>query len=365
MPCKPFTRYHPFMVRDPTLSAPAVSVHDVARAAGVSQSAVSRAFTPGSSLSPDKRDRIIAIAAQMGYRPNPLARSLLRGKSNIIGVGVGDLANPFFVQTLQLLSQALESANLRLMLFPAHRSENGGSQGAEPSLQEVLHYRIDALVLLSVSLSSKLAEECRRAQVPIILYNRTTGQHDASCVVGDNTMGARTIAAHLLGGGHQRLAFLAGTPESSTNAQREAGFNAYLAEQGHPAPIREEGHFSFDASLAATRRLLVRPDRPDAIFCANDTMALAALTVARHEFGLDVGREISIAGYDDVPMASWPSFGLTSYSQPATRMVDETVRLIHALRTRAESHEEVQCPGTLMVRGSTRPVKFKGPTMEG
>jgi hypothetical protein len=78
----------------------------------------------------------------------------------------------------------------------------------------VLHYRIDALVLLSVSLSSKLAEECRRAQVPIILYNRTTGQHDASCVVGDNTTGARSIAAHLLGGGHERLAFLAGTPKA-------------------------------------------------------------------------------------------------------------------------------------------------------
>ncbi|WP_343612733.1 LacI family DNA-binding transcriptional regulator [Novosphingobium sp.] len=339
------------MTRDPTPAA--VSVHDVARAAGVSQSAVSRAFTPGSSLSPDKRDRIIAIAAQMGYRPNPLARSLLRGKSNIIGVGVGDLANPFFVQTLQLLSQALETANLRLMLFPAH-----GSQGAEPSIQEVLHYRIDALVLLSVSLSSKLAEECRRAQVPIILYNRTTGQHDASCVVGDNTTGARSIAAHLLGGGHERLAFLAGTPESSTNAEREAGFNAYLAERGHPAPIREEGHFSFEAAMAATRRLLVRPDRPDALFCANDTMALAALTVARHEFGLDVGREISIAGYDDVPIAAWPGYALTSYSQPARQMVDETVRLIHALRADAESHEEVQCPGTLMVRSSTRPAKI-------
>jgi len=338
--------------------SPSVTVHDVARAAGVSQSAVSRAFTPGSSLSADKRERIIATANALGYRPNPLARSLIRGTSNIIGVGVGDLANPFFVQTLQLLSEALDGANLRLMLFPAH---GGGGGGAEPSIQEVLHYRIDALVLLSVSLSSKLAEECARAQVPIILYNRTIShgpgdRPQASSVVGDNTIGARTIAAHLLGGGHQRLAFIAGSPESSTNAQREAGFTAYLAQHGRPAPLREEGHFSFEATLAATRRLLVRPDRPDAIFCANDTMALAAITVARHEFGLDVGRDISIAGYDDVPMAAWAPFALTSYSQPARRMVEETVRLIHALRAAPDAHREVTCPGTLVVRGSTRPV---------
>lgn len=333
--------------QSPVDDAGSVTVHDVAREAGVSQSAVSRAFTPGSSLAADKRERILAAAAKLGYRPNPLARSLIRGRSGIVGVGVGNLANPFFVTTLQLLSDRLDQNGLRLMLFPA--------QG-EPSIQEVLHYRIDALVLLSVSLSSLLAGECRRAGVPIILYNRTTDQHDASCVVGDNTHGARAVAAHLLGGGHRRLAFLSGSPDASTNIEREAGFAGYLAEQGLPPPLREYGHFAFDAAMAATRRLLLRPDRPDAIFCANDTMALAAITVARHEFGIDVGRDLSIVGYDDVPMAAWPSFALTTYSQPAAQMVDETVRLIHALRESPRNHEAVVCAGKLVVRGSSRPV---------
>ncbi|GHC89191.1 LacI family DNA-binding transcriptional regulator [Novosphingobium pokkalii] len=333
--------------RSPVDDAASVTVHDVAREAGVSQSAVSRAFTPGSSLVADKRERILAAAAKLGYRPNPLARSLIRGRSGIVGVGVANLANPFFVATLQLLSDRLDQNGLRLMLFPA--------QG-EPSIQDVLHYRIDALVLLSVSLSSLLAGECRRAGVPIILYNRTTDQDDASCVVGDNAHGARAVAAHLLGGGHRRLAFLSGSPDASTNIEREAGFTAYLAEQGLPPPLRECGHFAFDAAMAATRRLLLRPDRPDAIFCANDTMALAAITVARHEFGIDVGRDLSIVGYDDVPMAAWPSFALTTYSQPAAQMVDETVRLIHALRESPSNHEAVVCPGKLVVRGSSRPV---------
>ncbi|MEE4451601.1 LacI family DNA-binding transcriptional regulator [Novosphingobium resinovorum] len=326
---------------------------DVAREAGVSQSAVSRAFTPGASIAADKRERIIAAAEKLGYRPNPLARSLMRGRSNIVGVGVGDLANPFFVQTLQLLADALDRAGLRLMLFPAHA---GSGSGPEPSIHEILHYRIDALVLLSVSPTSDLTEQCRRAQVPVIHFNRTTPAHDASSVVGDNESGARAIAAHLLAGDHRRLAFLAGTPDSSTNAEREAGFAQYLAEQGAPPALQECGEYAFEPSMAATRRLLLRKDRPDAIFCANDTMALAAITVARHEFGLDVGREISIAGYDDVPMAGWPGFALTSYSQPALRMVEETLRLILALRAEPGRHEQVICPGALIVRGSTRPV---------
>jgi DNA-binding LacI/PurR family transcriptional regulator len=174
-------------------------------------------------------------------------------------VGVGDLANPFFVQTLQLLSQALETANLRLMLFPAH-----GSQGAEPSIQEVLHYRIDALVLLSVSLSSKLAEECRRAQVPIILYNRTTGQHDASCVVGDNTTGARSIAAHLLGGGHERLAFLAGTPKappmpSARRASTPIWPNAATLPHPRGGPFLLRGRDGRDPPPAGAPRPARRP----------------------------------------------------------------------------------------------------------
>lgn len=328
-----------------------VTAHDVAREAGVSQSAVSRAFTPGARIAADTREHIIATAERLGYRPNLLARSLIHGRSNIVGVGVGDLGNPFFVQTLQLLSHSLDAAGLRLLMFPAE----GGRQ-PEPSIREILHYRLDALILLSVGLSSTLAEECRKAQVPVILYNRTTRDPNSSSVISDNGVGARTIAAHLLAGEHRRIAFLAGTEGSSTNAQREDAFFAYMAQQGAPVPLRENGQYRMEAATAATRRLLTRADRPDAIFCANDTMAIAAINVARHEFGLDVGRELSIIGYDDVPMAAWPAFSLTSYSQPAQAMVEETVRLIQELRTDPAGHENVVLEGLLVVRGSSRAI---------
>ncbi|CDO35158.1 conserved hypothetical protein [Novosphingobium sp. KN65.2] len=149
----------------------------------------------------------------------------MRGRSNIVGVGVGNVGNPFFVQTLQLLAEELDATGLRLMLFPAR------GERSEPSIREILHYRIDALVLLSVSPSSDLTEQCRRAQVPVIHYNRTTDLHDASSVVGDNEIGAHAMAAHLLAGRHERFAFIAGTPNSSTNREREREFCGYLAKK--------------------------------------------------------------------------------------------------------------------------------------
>ncbi|MBC2665359.1 LacI family DNA-binding transcriptional regulator [Novosphingobium flavum] len=330
-----------------------VTVNDVARLAGVSQAAVSRAFTPGASISAEKKERIILAAAELGYHPNQLARSLIRGKSNIVGVGVGDLNNPFFNQTLQLLSTELDQIGLKLLLFPAH-----AVTAEEPSISEILNYRLDALVLLSVSLTSRLAEECGKAQVPIVLYNRTTLRDDASSVTGDNALGARTMAAHLLAGGHERLAYIAGAEGASTNIERESAFFAAIRAAGLTEPRLERGNFDMAETAAATRRLLASKERPDAIFCANDLMAIAAINVARHEFGLEVGREISIAGYDDVPMSSWPAFSLTTYAQATPDMVRNTVRIVCALRGDATHHERVVVQGAMRVRGSTRPVRL-------
>lgn len=326
-----------------------ITAHDVAKEAGVSQSAVSRAFTPGASIASPTRAKVMAAAERLGYHPNLLARSLINGRSNIVGIGVGDLSNPFFVQALELLSHALNAAGMRPLLFPANKGDR-----AEPSLNEILHYHLDALVLLSVNLSSTLAYECEKAHVPIVLLNRTTKDYSASSVTGDNVLGARTIAAHLLAGEHKRIAFIAGSDNSSTNLDREMAFTGYLAENGVALASREQGHFAFDAAMDAARRLLTATPRPDAIFCANDLMAIAAINVARHEFGLNVGQDISIVGYDNVDMASWPAFSLTTYSQPIAQMVNAALCTIGALRENPIQHEHHVLPGSLIVRGSTR-----------
>ena len=325
------------------------TAHDVAREAGVSQSAVSRAFTHGASIAPGTRTKILEAAERLGYQPNLIARSLISGRSNLVGVGVGNLRNPFFAEALELFSHALERAGYRLLLFPI-----GNTTTLDAEIHEVLHYRLDALILLSTTLSSTLATQCRRAQVPVILFNRLAEDPDISSVVGNNIIGARTIAAFLHAGGHNRVAIMGGIADSSTSKEREAGFLDYFRENGLPEPIRECGDFQHDPATAAMRRLLARSDRPDAVFCCNDHMAIAALNVARFEFGLEPGRDISIVGFDDVPMAAWPAFSLTTFAQPATIMVNRTIDIIRELRDQPELTTHAVVDGNLVIRSSAR-----------
>lgn len=321
---------------------------DVARLAGVSKSAVSRSFTPGASVAPATRKRVLEAAEAIGYQPNLIARTLISGRSNIVGVGIGNLQNPFFAVTLEALSIELAAAGLRLLLFHA------GPDEMEASVQEVLQYRLDALILLSTSLSSPLSQQCSRASIPVVLYNRIAQDPAVSSVTGNNKEGARSVAAFLVAGQHDRIAFMAGMEESSTSRHREEGFNSFFAEHGLPAPIRDCGRFDQAEAAAAARRLLSRRDRPDAIFCANDAMALVTIDIAQAEFGLDVGRELSIVGYDDVPMAAWPGFSLTTYAQPLEQMVSETVSIIRGFGESNSAPVQRVLEGNLIVRASAR-----------
>ena len=326
-----------------------VTAHDVARLAGVSQSAVSRTFTKGASVSPDTRRKVEEAAASLGYRPNLLARSLITRRSSLIGVAIAGMANPFYARVLESLSAAFEQLGYRILLFSMANNED-----SDPVLEEILRYQIDGLVLVSASLSSRFAEECRTIGLPVVLFNRTNDSTSVSSVTSDNLTGSRTIARFLLAGGHQRLAFVAGKQSSSTNRDREAGFTGYLQEQGRPLPLREVGDYTFDGALAATRRLLDLDLPPDAIFCANDLMALAAIN-ACHERGMQPGRDVSIVGFDDLPQGQWPIFGLTTFEQPLAEMIGRAVNIICAqLADPGISAIQEVLPGKMIVRRTAR-----------
>jgi DNA-binding LacI/PurR family transcriptional regulator len=326
------------------------TAHDVARVAGLSQSAVSRAFTPGASISEDARAKILEAAQSIGYRPNMIARSLITERSGTIGVAIGYMDNQFYPAILECLSSEFARAGYRLLLFT-----QGPRDDSDPILDEVLRHRVDAVILASVRLTSNFAEECSKAQVPVVLLNRRTETQTASSVTGENRVGGHAVAAFLAGGGHQRFAYMAGLDDSSTSREREEGFNQGLAACGKTAPVRVVGHYDFDAARAGTKRLLSRKKPPDAIFCANDHMAFAVMETARSEFGLSVGQDISVVGFDDVPLASWPSFMLTTYSQPIQPMVRRVVEIAlhHVEHGGGEPIRDV-VKGALIVRSSAR-----------
>jgi DNA-binding LacI/PurR family transcriptional regulator len=327
-----------------------VTANDVARQAGTSQSAVSRVFTPGTSVSPETREKVLAAAASLGYRPNAIARSLITRRSRIVAVAMAYLNNQFYPDVLEALSDRLQAHGYQILLFTADRHA-----AADPVLEQVLRYQVDAVVLASASLSSAFAGQCRQAGVPVVMFNRTNDDPDLWSVTSDNEQGGHAVARFLTGGGHRRCAFVAGLEASSTNRDRARGFARGLAEAGQAPALQAIGHYSYDGAAEAARQLLDHPQKPDAIFCANDHMAIACMDVARHRFGLSVPGDLSVVGFDDVGPARWPSYDLTSYSQPLLPMVDATVEvLLECMQDPSRPPRHLVLGGRLVVRGSAR-----------
>jgi DNA-binding LacI/PurR family transcriptional regulator len=337
-----------------------VNASDVAELAGVSQSAVSRTFTPGASVAPATREKVRKAASKLGYRPNVLARSLITRRSRIIAVVMAYLNNQFYPDVLEALSGKLQALDYQVLLFT---SADGSL--SEPMFEQVMSYQVDAVVLASATLSSALARECRRAGVPVVLFNRTTDDRDVSSITGSNIVGGRVIAAFLAAGGHKRPAYLAGIEASSTNRDREEGFRTGLAAAGLAEPLRAVGNYTLAGAAAATRHLLSSRKPPDAIFCANDHMAIACLDVARREFGLRVPEDLSIVGFDDTAPAQWLSYQLTTFSQPLHPMVDATVAVLRELIEQPQQKaKRTVIGGELIVRGSARIPPFGFTTMD-
>ncbi len=327
---------------------------DVAREAGVSQSAVSRAFTPGASVAARTKEKVYQAALRLGYRPNAIARSLITRRSHMIGMAVSYLDNHFYPELVQGISDACQKRGYHVLLFTA-----GEGDAADQELQRALDYQIDGLVLASVSLSSETAKRCNAAGIPVVMVNRVSDVPTASKITGSNELGGRTIAHFLAAGGHKRIAYLAGIEETSTNRDRERGFLEGLAEQGLSLHARAVGNYDAEEAAHGAMALMQSAEPPDAIFCANDHMAIAVMDALRNGLGLRVPEDVSIVGFDNVGPAQWPTYAITSFSQPVAAMIEATSEtLFDAIEAAVEGEafeaETVELPGELIVRTSAR-----------
>lgn len=323
---------------------------EVAKRAGVSQSAVSRVFTPGASASAKTVEKVRKAAKELGYRPNVLARAMVSGKSRIIGLVVAYLENQFYPMALELLSNALQARGYHILIFTAPNSE----AGIEGVMQDLMDYQVDGIIAASVSMSSDLASRAQNSGIPVVLFNRSQDGPDFINVTSDNLQGGRKVAEFLLAGGHKRIAHIAGWQGSTTGRDRKDGFLRALEEAGVEPVAVVDGMYNRDVAAECTRRLMAMEPRPDAIFVGNDHMAFAVMDALR-ELGVQPGKDISIIGYDDVPLASWGAFDLTTVRQPVNRMVDATVdRLLTRIEQPRAPAETVLIDGDLIVRGSAR-----------
>lgn len=331
---------------------------DVAKVAGVSQSAVSRAFTPGASVSAETRKRIQQAAEKLGYTPNAIARGLITQRSRMIGVVMAQITNPFYPEVLDLFTAKLRERGLQILLFNVPKS---GS--VEDLLPSILQYRVDGLVVASANFSSEMARLCDRSGIPVVLFNRYIQGRDLASVSCDNEYGAVELA-RLLAKHHRRIVYLAGIEDTSTNRDREHGFTSELARLGLSLFGRAVGKYNYDEAYNATKTLLDVPlrRRPDAIFAANDIMALAVLDAARVRFGMDVPKELSVVGFDDIPMANWGVYSLTTVRQPIDAMVSVTIALLENASSKHNAVAE-RLRGQLIIRDSAKVENFEGATL--
>lgn len=326
-----------------------VTAVDVARQIGVSQSTVSRSFGNDTTVAPETRQKVLEAARELGYTPNAIARSLVMQQTNIVGILVSHISSPFQPYALEKLIQGLQRIGRQALVFSPDPD-----QEFDDVLPMVLQYQVDALIVTAATLSSERLGEFEQKGTPVILFNRYTPGEATSAVCCDNIEGGRLVANLLLDAGHQRLAYIAGNQNSSTNRDRMKGFTDRLWERGAVRPLVEQAQYTYEEGYAAAGRLLERSDRPDAIFCAGDIIAIGAIDQAR-DAGIAIPQELSIIGFDDIPMASWSSYSLTTIREPVDQMIDLTMKLlVERLKTPELAPTIKLLPGTLIPRRSAR-----------
>jgi DNA-binding LacI/PurR family transcriptional regulator len=327
---------------------------DVARAAGVSQSTVSRTFSPdgASRVSADIRARVLAAAAELGYRPNAIARSLITRRSRMVAVLFSYLDNPFYAIALEQLCHALQSKGYHAVVFmlPDTLAE------VERTVGELLEYQVDGVVTASVELSSAICARCHAQGVPVVMFNRVQDDPRLSSVSTDNVNGGRLAARHLIATGAKRIGMIGGWQGASTNRDREFGFRGELDAHGVALTAYGEGKFDLAQTEVATRAMFGSGSpRPDAVFVTNDYMAIRALDIMRHELGLNVPGDVAVVGFDDIPAVAQPSYDLTTIRQPIGQMVETTIRILFdRIAEGTKDPEHVILGARLVERGSTR-----------
>lgn len=323
---------------------------DVARLAGVSQSAVSRVFTPGASASPKTAAKVRAAAERLGYRPNVLARAMITGRSRIIGLVVAYLENQFYPVALERLSSALQDRGYHILIFMAgNAAENVGQV-----LDELLDYQVDGIITASVAMTNDLTTRCQAAGIPVVMFNRGQNDPRLSEVTSDNRLGGRRVAEFLAAGGHRRIAHIMGWQGSSTGRDRAEGFREGMAAAGLEPFAMVDGEYSRARAAEVARAMCSKPERPDAIFVGNDHMAFAVIDELVHRMGFRVPEDVSIIGYDDVPMAGWAAYSLTTIRQPVEAMVDATVETLLGQIEGDTVPHHYRIDGPLVVRRSAR-----------
>lgn len=313
-----------------------VTIKDVAREAGVSVASVSRALNGSGGVTAETEQRIRAVANRLRYVPHSAARSLITRRTHTIGALLPDLYGEFFSELIRGIDLAARARGLHLLVSSAH----DGVEEAAAALR-AMRGRVDGMLILSSRADQKFLHANLPEGLPTVLLNSAVRSRHYSVLNIDNEGGARAMVRHLVDAGHRQIAFITGPDGNFDAAQREHGYRAAMAEFAPGTPVRVvAGEFTEESGYRAGRELLATGTRPQAVFAGNDMMAIGCL-YAFQEAGLDVPRDIALAGFDDIPITRYVTPALTTVR---VRIVDLGRSALERLAALLETSDQAIAP---------------------
>lgn len=333
---------------------------DVAAKAGVSVATVSAAVNGTAAVSKELRERIENAIRAIGYKRNAVARSLKMGTTKTIGLVVADITNPFFTDVVAVTQDVLHRAGYAVMLCCT--DENPLLQEEQISL--LLDRMVDGLIIAPTGDDENLQRLVAKASIPVVLIDRLCHDLEADAVVLDNHHAVMSATKYIIDLGHSDIGYISGTLDTSTGRDRLAGYRAALeaAGIGYRDDLVRLGNFREKDVYTATMQLLAKPDRPSAIFAANNLMVIGVMKAIRDR-GLHCPGDISVASFDDFPWADVFQPNLTTIAQPVQAIGEQAAELIlERIRGRVPRDPlRIVLKGRLMIRESCRPAARPDP----
>jgi LacI family transcriptional regulator len=325
-----------------------ITSRDIAREAGVSQPTVSRALRGDPRVAPATAALVQATARRLGYVPDAAAQSLITRRTGTAAIVVADITNPFYPELVEALHDDLGRAGYRTVLL----NERTDARGVDTLMRAGV---VDGAIVATATLDDRTRTLLRDERAPIVQLVREVDGVGRDAVVSDNPGGAALVAEHLASLGHTRIGQISGPPDTSTARDRDEGFAAALKRLGLAAAHRRAGEYAHRTGYQWCLELLDQDAPPTAIFCGNDVVALGALDAARRR-DVAVPQQLSIVGFDDISLAGWESFRLTTVRQPLAQMAHAAVQaLIRRIEGDEAEPRRTVFPTELIQRATTGP----------
>lgn len=298
-------------------------IREVARRAGVSLGTVSRVINNNPSVAPGLRERVEAVIRELDYRPNTLARGLRSQRTHTLGLVIPDVTNPFFSELVREIEQAAGRKGYSLIL-----GNSGESRSSEQLYLGMLaDRRVDGLIIVPGAGTRSISPP---RDIPIVIVDRPLPRYPV--VASDHRNGAEQAVSRLIELGHRRIACIAGPPRLIVASERYQGYLQVMRRHVQPPDLENHGwvesaNFEYEGGYRAARRLLEASPRPTAVFASSDQHAIGALRAAR-DAGLEVPRDLSIIGFDDIPLASLVTPRLSTVAQPIAAISERAVAMV-------------------------------------